>query len=114
MSDSLAKRVRRARARATQARWQSRQRHHAGGSWFRLRRVLADAARAWAIDEQGMSKLLAEGLAPEPVGGELHPEKVIVFAAPERIARIEAKRELALHLDADLLAARFIVLERFP
>ena len=113
MSEHLQKRLRRARARATRMRWESRQRHCAAGSWFRLRRVLADAARAWAIDEQDMLVLVAEGHIPEPVGGALHPTRVIVFASAGRIATIEGRRPLALHLDADLLAARWIVLERF-
>jgi hypothetical protein len=61
-----------------------------------------------------MSALVAEGLAPEPVGSELHPNKILVFAAPERIVRIDGRQGLALHLDAEILAARWIVLERFP
>jgi hypothetical protein len=114
MSEALERRARQVRSRLLLRGWQFRQRHHAAGVWFRLRRLLADASAAYAIPEAEAHLLVAEGHVPEPVGDELEPPKVILFVSPERLARIEGAGEVPLRLGGELLAARHLALLRFP
>jgi hypothetical protein len=93
-------------------RWEYRQRNHSKGVWVRLRRTLAEAARAWTIPESVAEQLLAEGHVPEPVGAELEPPKLLFFLPSSRIDTIPERRPLRLRLDAELLGARRIILER--
>ena len=90
--------------------WEYRQLDHAKGAWYRLRRLLADAREAYAVAEDEASRLLGEGLRAEPAGAGIEPPKIIVFAPRQRLERIAGRRRLALHLDAELMAARAIVL----
>jgi hypothetical protein len=114
VSAVLHERARRARQRIALRAWQYRQRHHAHGTWHRLRRVLADAERAFVASEDQGRALLVEGFRSERVGAELEPPKTILFVPAHRIAELQPLREIALRLDADLLAARVLLLVRFP
>jgi hypothetical protein len=83
------------------------------GVWFRLRRVLAEAAAAYAIDSDDAARLLDEGFAPEPVGAELQPEKRLLFISEERLQAIPGRHEIPLRLGRELMAERNIALVRF-
>lgn len=71
MRPSPEQRARCIRSRTTVRAWEFRQRKHSQGVWFRLRRVLADAESAWAIEREAAERLIAEGFEPEAVGAEL-------------------------------------------
>src|SRR5262249_142808 len=92
--------------------WEYRQRKHSKGVWFRLRRILADAATAYAIPDAEVARLLSAGFAPEPVGAELEPPRRIFFVAAERVTAIHGRRELPLRLGPELLAERNVALVR--
>jgi len=114
VNEKLHRRVREAKARVAVRAWQYRQRRHAAGVWMRLRRVLADASEAYAIPPEAMEALVRDGCVPEPVGRELEPAKMIVFADPGRPLAITERKQLAVRLSAELLAARYLALVRFP
>lgn len=114
MSAVLHERLRAVRARRLVRTWELRQRHHSKGVWDRLRRVLADARAAYAVEASTIEQLLAEGYVAEAVGAELQPEKTILFLDDSRLQRLPSARPIALHLDATLLRERYLVLQRFP
>ena len=114
MSPSLERRLRQLRSRVLVRSWDYRQRRHARGVWFRLRRVLADAREVHVIAHEEAEKLIAEGHRPEPVGREIEPPKLLVFAPAERIARIAGARPLPVALGVELLAAECLALTPFP
>ena len=103
-------RARDVRMRATVRRWHYRQRHHAAGVWFRLRRVLADAEAAYVISDEDARRLIGEGYVPEACGREVTPEKVIMFVDRRRVAAIESRRPIAVGLGPDFLSARAVLL----
>lgn len=107
------RRLRQHRSRLLVRAWDYRQRRLARGVWFRLRRLLADAGEAYALPREEAQALAAEGQRVEPVGQELDPPKLVLFADRARIARIAAARPLPLRLSAELLAAEALVLVRF-
>ena len=107
------RRLRELRSRVLVRAFDHRQRRHAGGVWFRLRRVLADAREAYVISADEASRLIAEGHRPEPVGRELAPPRVILVVPPERVARIASARPLAVHLNAEMLSAECLALVPF-
>jgi hypothetical protein len=72
---------------------------------------LAGAREAWAISEEAVAALVARGHALEPVGGELHPAKMIVVVQPHELPA--ERRRLAMHLDREMLETRFIALVPF-
>jgi hypothetical protein len=113
MIASLEERARQVRARAAVRAWEYRQRHFSKGVWFRLRRALADAEVAYAVSNEEVERLIAEGFMQERVGAELEPPKRIVFVPPERIASLHGKRVIALRLGPELLGERNVVLLRF-
>lgn len=113
MMSSLERRLRQQRSRVLVRSRDYRQRRHARGVWFRLRRVLADAAAVHAIPADEARKLIAEGCRPEPVGQELEPPKLIVFVPAGRITQIETARALPVRLGAELLGAECLALSRF-
>jgi hypothetical protein len=90
-----------------------RQRRHAAGVWFRVRRVLADAREAHAISTDDANRLIAEGYRPEPVGQELSPPRVILLLPPERVARVPSARLLPVRLNGELLSAECLALVPF-
>jgi hypothetical protein len=68
MTSVAERRLRQLRSRLLVRAWDYRQRDHARGVWFRLRRVLADAAEALAVSEEDVWQLVAEGHELVPVG----------------------------------------------
>ena len=81
--------------------------------WFRLRRVLADAATACAISEQDARLLIAEGYRADASGAGIAPEKTIVFVDERRLSGIEGRRPIPVGLGPEFLAARWIALIPF-
>lgn len=108
------RRLRELRSRVLVRAFDHRQRRHARGVWFRLRRVLAFAREAYALPREEAERLLAEGHRPDPVGGELEPPRIVLFVPAERVARIASARPLAVRLSADLLSAECLALVPFP
>lgn len=106
----LERRAQTVRSRAAVRCWEYRQRRHAKGTWFRFRRVLADAERAFIVSEDAARELLAEGYACQSVGAELAPAKIIVFVPKDRSDRLADKREISVRLSAEMLAATCLVL----
>jgi hypothetical protein len=109
----LEQRVAAQRRRVLVRSWEYRQRHHARGVWFRLRRVLADASGAFEIPAEEANRLIAEGHRIEPVGEALAPPKVILVVTADRLASVPGARALPLRLGADLLQARHLALTPF-
>ena len=114
MTASQERRLRELRSRLLVRAWDYRQRRHARGVWFRLRRILAFASGAYALAADEAERLVAEGHRPEPVGRELEPPRLILFVAPDRVARIASARPLAVRLSAELLSAECLALVPFP
>ncbi|HSD29465.1 MAG TPA: hypothetical protein VLL75_19335 [Vicinamibacteria bacterium] len=108
------RRLRELRSRVAVRAFEYRQRRHARGVWFRLRRLLAFASEAYAVPRDEAERLIAEGCRPDPVGWELAPSRLILVVSPGRAAQIATARPLALRLSADLLAAECLVLVPFP
>jgi hypothetical protein len=113
MTAALERRVGELRRRVLLRSWEYRQRDHARGVWFRLRRLLADASGAFVIPAEEASTLLAEGFRAEPVGQALEPPKVIVFVPAARVARIASARPVPVRLGRELLEARHLALTPF-
>ena len=113
MSRSLEQRVTQLRSRVLIRAWDYRQRRHARGVWFRLRRVLADARTAHVIPSDEARRLIAEGYPPEPVGAELEPPKVIVFVPADRLARMASARPVPVRLGGECLSAECLALTPF-
>jgi hypothetical protein len=113
MNPVLERRLKQQRARVLVRSWEYRQRRHARGAWFRLRRVLTDAAAAYVVSADDARQLIGEGYRAKPVGEEFEPPKVIVFAAPERVARLAHARPVPVRLGGELLLADHLVLVPF-
>lgn len=113
MNSTLDRRVSELRARVLIRSWEYRQRNHARGVWFRLRRVLADASAAFVVPADEARRLMAEGHRAEPVGNDLEPPKLIIFAPAKRIAQIASARAVPVRLSEELLAADCLVLTPF-
>lgn len=113
MNPSLDRRVRQLRSRIVVRLWDYRQRRHARGVWFRLRRVLADASAAYVIPCDEARKLIEEGHRAEPVGGEIEPPKLIVFVHAARLAQIASARPVPVRLSGELLTAECLALTPF-
>jgi hypothetical protein len=113
MTQALERRLRQLRSRVLVRAWGYRQRRHAAGVWFRFRRLLAGASEAYTIPREEAEALVAEGHRAEPVGQELEPPKLIVFAPAARVARIVSARPTAVRLGAELLAADSLALVPF-
>jgi len=73
MTSALERRLRQLSSRVLVRSWEYRQRRHARGVWFRLRRVLSDASEAHVVTAEEARELVREGHAPEPVGQDLQP-----------------------------------------
>jgi hypothetical protein len=110
--NSLERRAREIRRQIIRA-WEYRQRHHAHGVWFRLRRVLADARAAYAISRPDAEALIAAGHTPEPVGAELAPPKILLFIDAEQATRLPSARPIQVRLTGELLAVECLALVRF-
>ena len=114
MTAAMHRKARAVRSRAAVRAWEYRQRMHAKGVWFRLRRLLADSSMVYEIPESQVEHLVAEGCSMQPVGGELHPSKIIMFVSPQQARRIAGARRIPVRIGAELLAARCLALVRFP
>ena len=114
MTEAMRRKARAVRSRAAVRAWEYRQRMHAKGVWFRLRRLLADSSMVYEIPESQVESLIAEGCSTQPVGGELHPPKIIMFVSPQQAQRITGARKLPVKIGAELLAAHCLALVRFP
>lgn len=101
------------RARVQVRSWQYRQRNHAAGVWFRLRRVLAAASAAYAVSPEEAATLGEEGYRPVPVGGEIEPQKTILVVPAARVASLESARPVPLRLGGELMATTCLVLAPF-
>jgi len=108
------RRLRELRSRLVARAFEYRQRRHARGVWFRLRRLLALTSEAYAVSRAEGERLIAEGCPPDPVGWELAPSRLVPVVPPDRAARIPSARPLAVRLSAELLAAECLVLVPFP
>jgi hypothetical protein len=93
--------------------WEYRQRHLAHGVWFRLRCLLAQSERAYAIDPEEARRLVALGARPAAVGDELQPPRPIVVLSPGVDADVRRARALPVALSADLLTAPALALLPF-
>jgi hypothetical protein len=93
--------------------WDYRQRRHARGAWFRLRRALADASEVYAVTPEQAQELVREGHRLAPAGEDFDPPKLMVFAPAARVARLATARPLAVRLSADLLRAECLALVPF-
>ena len=113
MTVSLARRLRQLRSRVLVRTWDYRQRHHARGVWFRLRRTLAAAREVYALPREEAERLISEGHGAESVGLELEPPKLMLFVPAARVARIPSARPLAARLNAELLASECLALVPF-
>ena len=113
MKPTLERRLREQRARVLTRSFDYRQRHHARGVWFRLRRVLADASAVYVVPEDEAQRLVAEGCLVEPVGRELQPPKIIIRAAASRVAQIASAQQVPVRLGGTLLAAACLVITPF-
>jgi hypothetical protein len=107
------RRLRQLRSRQLVRAFEYRQRRHARGAWFRLRRALALAREAYAIPRGEAERLVAEGCAADPVGECLEPRRLVVLVPPERAARLASATPLAVRLSAELLAAEGLALVPF-
>ncbi len=108
------RRLRELRSRVLVRAFDHRQRRHARGVWFRLRRVLAFARAAYALPRDEATQLMAEGYRPDPVGRELEPPRIVLLVPAERVARVAGARPLAVRLSAELLSAECLALVPFP
>jgi len=114
LRDKLHHRVKAARAKDALRRFEYRQRNHAGGVWFRLRRLLSQAATAWAIGEEDAQRLLGEGVRPRRAGLEIEPPIRIFPVSEERLHALAERRPLETRLSAELLTARHLALVLWP
>jgi hypothetical protein len=94
-------------------RWEYRQRNHARGVWFELRRALAEASHAYVIPEATSRALTEAGVEPLAVGTRLHPAKTLIMMSAAEVASLPDAREIPVGLGADFLAARHVALVRF-
>jgi hypothetical protein len=108
------RRLRELRSRVLVRAFEYRQRGHARGVWFRLRRLLALAREAYSVSRLDAEQLIAEGFRPDPVGQDLAPSRLILVVPPSRVAHIPSARRLPVRLSAELLAAECLVLVPFP
>jgi len=113
LNETLDLRLRHLHARQRARAWGYRQRHCAKGVWWRLRRLLAEAERAAVVDADTAAALLADGFGAERVGQEVEPPKTLIFVPRDRFDRLAGRREIAVTLSAELLAARNLVLVAF-
>jgi hypothetical protein len=112
MSD-LHDRLRRVRSRLAIRAWEYRQREHARGVWFKLRRALADASAAYTISDDDAARLVSEGAAPLAVGHALAPPRTLLVLPLSRVHGVPSARPIPVRLGADLLTARAVILVPF-
>jgi hypothetical protein len=106
-------RARAVRTRAAIRQWHYRQRHLAGGGWFRLRRILADARAAYVIPDDEARRLLGEGYRLEEPGGDVEPGKMLLFVDESRLSAVPGRRAIPVGLGPEFLAASAVALVAF-
>jgi len=109
----LQRRTRQSRSRWLVCRQEYQQRNLSAGVWFRLRRALAYADAAFAVSAQAAAELEAEGFLPLSEGANVEPPLRLIYAPRERVEAIADRRELAVRLSMELLAARTVALVPF-
>jgi hypothetical protein len=109
----LERRLRAIRARAAIKRHEIRQIPHAGGVWFRLRRLLADAERVLLVSAEQAAELIAEGFSAEAIGAEFEPAKTIICVPADRVAGLAGVREARPAMSVEILSAPWLVIVRF-
>jgi hypothetical protein len=90
--------------------WAYRQRNYSQGVWYRLRRVLVDAAQAWIIDDRDADRLEAEGRVSLPIGREFAPPKRLFFLTEGELTAVPSRRRVPVRLSGELLQAGNLVL----
>ena len=110
MMDVLHQRAQRLREKQLIRSWEYRQRNHSQGVWYRLRRMLVDAAEAWVIDDRDADRLESLGYVAEPVGRELNPPKRMFFVTRAQIESASSPRRIPVRLGPEFLEARNLVL----
>ena len=113
MTDRLHRRARLIRERELIRGWEYRQRDHAKGVWYRLRRVLVDTAEAWVINDRDADRLAILGRVELPVGGELNPPKRIFVVTSQELAAAPSRRSIPVRVSGELLQARNLALIAF-
>lgn len=113
MTRTLGRRVSEFHARVLVRSWEYRQRHHARGVWFRLRRALAEASAAFMVSADDVAELTAEGYRLDPLGQALEPQRSILFVPAERVACLASARRIPVRLSRELLEAPHLVLTPF-
>ncbi len=112
--NTLSKKVKQIRERRLIRSWEYRQRNLSNGVWFRLKRVLVDAAEAWEISNIEADRIEAEGFGPLPVGLELHPQKRIYFIDSAILSTLTTARRIPIRLATEFLQAQYIALIPHP
>ena len=106
--------VRQMRERALVRAWEYRQRNLSKGVWFRLRRVLADAAQVLAASDEVANDLESRGYQPLPIGAELEPKKRLFLVDDPMSFDVSACRSMPVRLGQEFLRARNLILVPFP
>jgi hypothetical protein len=113
MTAALHARVRQMSERALIRAWEYRQRNLSKGVWFRLRRVLTDASRAFVVTAEQANQLESMGCHPLPIGEELEPKKRIFMLHEQQLANSSAYRRVPVRLSREILDAPNLVLVSF-
>ena len=110
MTEALHERARRISERELIRGWEYRQRNSSHGVWYRLRRVLVDAAQAWVIDDPDADRLEGLGRPALPVGHQVDPPKRMFFVTPLELKAALSARRIPVQLGREFLAARNLAL----
>ena len=110
---ALAYRVKQVRAHARIRRWEYRQRNTAHGAWFRFRRALGFAERAYALSEEDAAQLIRDGASTDVGGRDLEPPRTLLWIRADQLSSIPTARPLPLPLGPELLGPRWIALVPF-
>jgi hypothetical protein len=106
-------RIREIRVRGRIRRWEYRQRNLAHGAWLRFRTALAQAARAFRISSELYAAPAADRARVDDRGTGLEPPRRIVWISRAQAASLQEAVELALYLDAEMLATQALALVAF-
>ena len=110
MTQVLHERARKVRERQLIRAWEYRQRNYSHGVWYRLRRVLVDAAEAWVIDDTDADRLERLGRSSAPVGQELVPPKRLFFVTLKDLELLAPLRRIPVRIGRELLDAPNVAL----
>jgi hypothetical protein len=110
---ALSHRVKQVRARARVRRWEYRQRHTSHGAWYRFRRALGFAERAYVITDAQARSLIGAGATVDVGGRDLEPPRTLVWIRRDQVAELESAQPLVLRLGPALLEPRWIALVPF-